>query len=151
MEPLLIVLVPGVFGGLFIAWLIAATRWGSSSTSVARPLAPPTPALINMAHIRVEGVGGLGMVAAVIAVAIADPRIRLAIVIAWVFGAALAIALIVKRSRTGALPSAGDGPDDSSTLHLEPRPAAGSRRNAPGIESLRSWISGPVGRRSLAR
>jgi hypothetical protein len=149
MEPLLIVLVPGVFGGLFIAWLIAAKRWGSSSTSGARPLAAPTPALINMAQIRVEGVGGLGLVAAVIAVAIADPRIRLAIIIAWVFGAALAVALIVTRRRTGAMPSADDG-DDRSTLHLEPRPAASSRRNAAGIESLRSLISGPVGSRSLA-
>src|SRR3954452_14213165 len=151
MEPLLIVLVPGVFGGLVVAWLIAATRRASSSTVVPRRLAAPTPALINMAHIQVEGVGGLGMVAAVIAVAIADPRIRLAILVAWVFGTALAIALIVMRRRTGALPSGGDFPDDRSTLHLDSRPAAGSRGTSPRMQGLRSWISGPVASRSFAR
>ena len=151
MEPLLIVLIPGVFGGLFVAWLIAATRRGSSSTVVPRRLAAPTPALINMAHIQVEGVGGLGMVAAVIAVAIADPRIRLAILVAWVFGTALAIALIVMRRRTGALPSGGDDPDDRSMLHLDPGAAARSRRSVPEAHGLRSWISGPVPSRSFAR
>jgi hypothetical protein len=151
MEPLLIVLIPGVFGGLFVAWLIAATGRGSSSTVVPRRLAAPTPALINMAHIQVEGVGGLGMVAAVIAVAIADPRIRLAILVAWVFGTALAIALIVMRRRTGALPSGGDDPDDRSMLHLDPGAAARSRRSVPGAHGLRSWISGPVPSRAFAR
>jgi len=151
MEPLAIVLIPGVFGGLFVAWLIAATRRGSSSTVVPRRLAAPTPALINMAHIQVEGVGGLGMVAAVIAVAIADPRIRLAILVAWVLGAALAIALIVMRRRTGALPSGGDGPDDRSTLHLHPRSAGHALARSPRTKGLRSWISVPVASRSFAR
>ena len=150
MEPLVIVLIPGVFGGLFVAWLIAATRRGSSSTVVPRRLAAPTPALINMAHIQVEGVGGLGMVAAVIAVAIADPRIRLAILVAWVFGTALAIALIVIRRRSGALPSGGDGPDGRSMLHLESRPAADYRRTVSRAQGSNSWISGPAGSRSLA-
>ena len=118
MEPLF-VLVPGVFGGLVVAWLIAVTRRGSSSTVVPRRLAAPSPALINMAHIQVEGVGGLGMVAAVVAVAVADPRIRVAILVAGVLGTALAFALITVRRRTGALPSGGEGPDDRSMLHLE--------------------------------
>ena len=46
---------------------------------VPHELELPSPTLINMAHIRVEGVGGLGLVAAVLAVAAFDPRIRLAI------------------------------------------------------------------------
>jgi hypothetical protein len=86
---------------------------------VSKRLAAPTPALINMAHIRVEGIGGLGMVAAVIAVAIADSRIRLALIIALVLGVGLALALIALRRRAGPLPSAGDGPDDRSMLHIE--------------------------------
>ena len=138
MEPLLIALIPGVFGGLFVAWLIAVTRRALRLRSCRAHLAAPTPALINMAHIQVEGVGGLGMVAAVIAVAIADPRIRLAILIAWVFGTALAIALIVARRRNGALPSGGGSPDDRSTLHLEPRPAPHTRGTTPGVDGLRS-------------
>jgi hypothetical protein len=129
MEPLLIILVPGVFGGLVLALLIASNRWGAPSTVVPRPLAAPSYALINMAHIRIEGVGGLGMVAAVVAVAVADPRIRLAMIVAAVLGAGLALVLIAKRRRTGALPSNGDGPDDRSMLHLD----AERRTNLRGV------------------
>ena len=122
MEPLLIILVPGVFGGLVLALLMASIRWGTPSTIVPRRLAAPSPALINMAHIRVEGIGGLGMVAAVIAVAVTAPRIRLAMIVASVLGIGLALALIAMRRRTGPLHSSGDGPDgidDRSMLHLD--------------------------------
>ena len=78
MEPLLIILIPGILGGLVLSLLIARNRRGTPATFVSKPLEAPSPALINMAHIKVEGLGGLGLVAAVTAVAIADPRIRLA-------------------------------------------------------------------------
>jgi hypothetical protein len=119
MAPLLILLVLGVVGGFLLSVAIARSRRGTPPTFVPRRLEAPTPALINMAHIRVEGIGGLGMVAAVIAVAIADSRIRFAIIIALVLGAGLAVALIALRRRGGPLPSAGDGPDDRSMLHLD--------------------------------
>ena len=120
MEPLLIILIPGVFGGLILAWLIASRRTKTPSLVVPRRLSAPSPALINMANIKVEGIGGLGMVAAVVAVAIADPRIRLAIIVAGLLGTGLAFVLIALRRRSGGMPSSGDGPDDRSTLHLEP-------------------------------
>lgn len=119
MEPLLIILVPGLFGGLVLALLIAGHRKGTPSTFVPRRLAAPSPALINMAQIPVEGVGGLGMVAAVVVVAISDPRIRLATIVALVLGAGLALVLIAMRRRTGALSSSGDGPDNGSTLRID--------------------------------
>jgi len=121
MEPLLILMVLGLVGGLGLSLVIARTRRGTPPTFVPRRLAAPTPALINMANIRVEGIGGLGMVAAVIAVAIADSRIRVAIIIAFVLGAGLALALIALRRRGGPLPSAGDGPDGRSVLHINDR------------------------------
>ncbi len=126
MEPLVIILVPGLFSGLVLALLIAGTRQRSQFIIVPRRLAAPSPALINMAHIRVEGVGGLGMVAAVLVVAASDPRIRLATLVASVLGAVLALVLIAMRRRTGALPSRGDGPDDGSTLRID-----GERRRTP--------------------
>jgi hypothetical protein len=126
MEPLLIILVPGLIGGLILALLIARKREGTTSTVVPRRLAAPSPALINMAHIQVEGVGGLGMVAAVVAVAVSDPRIRLAMIVAAVLGVGLALTLIAIRRHTGALPSGGDDPDDRSLLHLGER-----RRHTP--------------------
>jgi hypothetical protein len=129
MESLLIVLVPGVVGGVVLALLIALRPARPGAIVVTRRHEAPSPALINMAHIRIEGLGGLGMVAAVVAVAIADSRIRAAIVIAAVLGSAIALALIWIRRRTGALPSAGGGPDDRSLLHLGGRTGPGGTRD----------------------
>src|SRR6476620_2448565 len=112
MEPLLIILIPGLLGGLALALLIAATRRRPVFPVVSRRLEAPDPSLINMAHIRVEGIGGLGLVAAVVAVAITDPRIRLAIVIAAILGSGLALLLIALHRRLDARRSGGRGSDD---------------------------------------
>lgn len=130
MEPLLIILIPGLLGGLCLclALIVARTWWRSApSVVVSKRLEAPSPALINMAHIKVEGIGGLGMVAAVVAVAIADSRIRVAMIAALVLGGGLALLLIAARRRAGALGSGGEGPEDRSTLHLDDR-----RRTPPG-------------------
>jgi len=132
MDPLLIILIPGLFGGLVLALLIAATRRGTAATFVPKRLASPSPSLINMANIRVEGIGGLGMVAAIVIVAVTDSRIRLATIIALVLGGGLAVMLIAMRRRTGSLPSVGDGPNDRSVLHLEDD---GQRRQATRLVS----------------
>ena len=136
MEPLLVILLPGLLGGLVVALLIALRPGRTSSTFVPRRLEAPSPALINMAHIRIEGLGGLGMVAAVVAVAIADSRIRGAIMLAAVLGIGVALALIAIRRRTGALPSGGDGPDDRSLLHLDPRRRSAAGDDAAGEKPL---------------
>ena len=119
MEPLLIILIPGMLGGLVLALLIAFNRPRTPTIVVPRRLALPSPSQINMANIRIEGLGGLGMVAAVVAVAVADPRIRLATIAAAILGAGLALVLIAMRRRTGALPSGGDGPQDHLTLSID--------------------------------
>jgi hypothetical protein len=120
MEPLLIILVPGLVGGLVIAALIASHRINLPGSGVHRRLAPPSPSLINIAHIRVEGGGGLGIVAAVLAVAIADPRIRAAVGLAALLGAGLALALIAWHRRE-PLDSGGGGISGHSMLGLEER------------------------------
>jgi hypothetical protein len=119
MDPLLFILIPGLVGGLVLALLIASTRRGTAATFVPKRLEAPSPSLINMANIRVEGVGGLGMVGAVVIVAVADSRIGLATIMALVLGGALALVLITMRRQNGSLPSAGGGPEDRSVLHLE--------------------------------
>ena len=124
MAPLFILLlVPGVVGGLVLALLIARRGERTPPVFVPRRLAAPSPALINMAHIPIEGVGGLGMVAAVLVVAVSDPRIGLATMLAAVLGAGLALLLIAMRRRTGPLPSKGDG-------GIHGRSAAGIRAEA---------------------
>ncbi len=140
MEPLLI-LIPGLIGGLGVAALIAATRRGTSPTFVPKRLAPPSPTLINMAYIRVEGVGGLGMVAAVAIVAVTDSRIGLATFVALVLGGGLAAALIALRRRTGSLPSSGEGPEDRSLLHLkDDRRRENGRQAAGSAAESSSWL-----------
>jgi hypothetical protein len=63
-------------------------------------LDPASPDHINMAHIRVAGIGGLGLVAMAGVVAWNVPEIRVAMAIAVVAGGALAAGLIAWRRRT---------------------------------------------------
>ena len=130
MEPLLIILVPGVLGGIILAVLLASKRIALRTDGVERRLAPPSPSLINMAHIPVDGGGGLGLVAAVIAVALAEPRIRVALGIAMLLGGGLAVLLIALRRSRGPLVSGGDDSGPHSMLGLG--------RERPGRASLRS-------------
>ena len=141
MEPLLIVLVPGVVGGIILAALLATRRIALRPGGGDRRLAPPSPSLINMARIPVEGGGGLGLVAAVILVALTDPRIRLAIGIAALLGAGFAWALIVLRSGRGPLVSGGDDSGPHSMLGLgrdQPGRGLGLGRQEPGRAPLGS-------------
>jgi hypothetical protein len=104
MEPLFIIL-PGIAGGIVLAMLISrmgTPRWGLPNDE---HLEPPSTSIINMARIRVSGVGGLGMVALSIVVALFVPRIRLSIGIALALGIGLAAVLIAMRRRRGPLPS----------------------------------------------
>lgn len=119
MEPVLIIILPGILGGICLAWLfsrIGPRQWGPSSYE---HLEPPSTNVINMARIRVSGVGGLGMVAMSIVVAAFVPRIRLSMAVAFALGASLAVIMIARRRRTG--PLAPDNPPGAHTmLPLEP-------------------------------
>jgi hypothetical protein len=119
MEPLFMILIPGLFGGLVLALIIKVIKRRPPSVVVPRSLEAPSPALINMAHIKVEGIGGLGMVAAVIAVAISDRRLRVVTLAALLLGGGLALLLIYYRRGADEAAPGGDGSADRSTLHLE--------------------------------
>jgi hypothetical protein len=126
MEPLLIIILPGILGGVVLALLFIWVKgWPARADDDGR-LEPPSTNMINMARIRVTGVGGLGMVAMSIVVAIFVPRIRLTMAIALVLGGALAAALIALRRRQGPLGSTSF-PGAHSMLSLDastpPRPA----------------------------
>lgn len=130
MEALLIILVPGVLGGLLFALLFF--RYGGRPDDLAggARLSPPSIGMINMSHIRVSGVGGLGMVAMATVVAIFVPRIRLHMAIALLLGAALAGGLIVLRRRRGPLGS-NNHPGAHSPLLMHTPAAAASAEPAP--------------------
>ena len=107
MEPLLIILIPGILGGALLAFVLAhrPARPRLAAHAVRRTLAPPDPSLINMAHIRIDGVGGLGMVAMALSVAISVPWIRLSVSLGLLLGIVVAAGLIAWRRRAGPLTS----------------------------------------------
>jgi hypothetical protein len=151
MEPLLIVLVPGVLGGIILAVLLGS-RWIDLRTpGVERRMAPASPSLINMAHIPVQGGGGLGIVAAVIAVALADPRIRVAIGIAALLGVVFAAVLVAWRRERGPLSSGGGDSASPSILGLgRERPGRAPVRSNGGRNHLSGGQTGAAGFRLAA-
>jgi hypothetical protein len=157
MEPLIIILVPGVLGGIAMALLIAQLRVRSRSATDGHRLAPPSPGLINIAHIRPEGLGGLGMVAMAIVVAIFVPRIRLSMTIALLLGGALAAFLVARRRTTGPLSSGTDHPGAHSILGivgpLQTGRQASMPRSAANDEPRqhRMWLPPQPGHSSLSR
>ena len=140
MEPLLMILVPGLFGGVLLAILFYRfARTPSGGVTVAERLEPPSPSAINMAHIRVAGLGGLGMVAMSVVVAVFVPRIRLTMAVGLVLGCAMAAILVaVRRAKDDS--EDGIEPGANALLPLEPR--AGRRSNvedsASGTRALRN-------------
>jgi hypothetical protein len=105
--------------------------------------------LINMARIRVDGFGGLGLFAMALAVAMFVPRIRVEMGIALILGVLLAAALILLRRRRGPLTSTNDHPGAHLMFDLEDgsRPARRSTvdesRNGDGGGSRRLVTAHP--------
>jgi hypothetical protein len=135
MEPLLFVGVPGLLGGVLVALVLTRVRRRTDAESVTR-LQPPSPTLINMAHIRVEGLGGLGMVATAAVVAIFVPRIRVTVAIALLLGVGLATVLIARRRRDGPLPSSSHH-SGAHTMFIDDEP----REPKDGQSALRSRMT----------
>jgi hypothetical protein len=95
MDPATLLMIPGVLGGVLLAVLLRLTNR-------ARPVGvdpfrrePLSTDVINIAHIKVAGVGGLGLVAMAIIVAVNVPPIGRSLAIGLAAGAALAVALIL--------------------------------------------------------
>jgi hypothetical protein len=125
-DPVTLMLVPGVLGGLILAWLIArlGRRTSTPVSGDAFTRNGRSSDVINMAHIRVAGIGGLGLVAMAAAVAFNVPRIGQALAIAAVAGIALAAVLIALRRGAGALPSSGARPGANTILAIDAPPAS---------------------------
>jgi hypothetical protein len=124
MEPLIVIMLPGLVGGLVLAFIIGRFAGATQEReSIQARLEQPSTNVINMARIRVAGVGGLGMVAMAVTVAIFVPRIRSTMALALALGVAMAIALIALRRREGPL-SSSNGPGAHSMFPLDEPPAA---------------------------
>ena len=147
MEPLIIIAVPGLLGGILLALVLIRVQLRPEAEA-RKPLQPPSTSMINMSRIRVDGLGGLGMVAMAATVAIFVPRIRLSIVIALILGIALAALLIARRRQRGPLPSSSDHSGAHSIFINDPPEQSSSGHSA------HQRLSGPrliVGRRPICR
>jgi len=132
---LMALLLPGVVGGLLLAALMAHLNRRPSSGVVSRSrLEPMSPDLINMAHIRVTGVGGLGMLGAAVVTAFSLPEIGVALAVGAGLGAAIAVGLVAYRGRSHADFGGQDG-RPPSLLALDDRAARvgpRTKRDVPG-------------------
>ena len=119
MDSVVGVLVPGILGGLLVAYLLSRIQRPSQFLS-GDPFPGRTGTdVINMAHIRVAGVGGLGLVAMCLAVAVWVPRIRQSLAISLGLGVVLAVVLILRRRKTGPMPSSGRSAGANTMLSID--------------------------------
>jgi hypothetical protein len=136
METALALMLPGLLGGLVVAAVLARlNRTPASKLSRRAQLEPISPDVINMAHIRVAGVGGLGMMAAALIIAINLPEIGFALLIAVALGVITAGGLIAYRSRSTETAGGGDNGMPPSVLTLDdhrPGPRSRTGRELPG-------------------
>jgi hypothetical protein len=118
----MLIVIPGFLGGLVIALVIALRhRRGPASTDVFSRGRLSTD-VINMSSIKVAGVGGLGLVAMALVVALNVERIGQSLAIGLVFGVGLAAALILFRRRSGPMPSSGEHGGANTVLAIDSRP-----------------------------
>jgi len=134
---LMALLLPAVVGGLLLAGVLLRLNLRPSSGVARRSaLQPMSPDLINMAHIQITGVGGLGMVGAAVVTAFSLPEIGVALVAGVGLGAAIAVGLIAYRRRSSAADSGGQDGRPPRLLVLDDYAAPVSpreKRNLPGV------------------
>ena len=120
MDPVTLIVVPGLLGGLVIALLFIRLH-GRATDAASDAFAgePLSTDVINMARIRVAGVGGLGLVAMALAVAWFVPRIGQTLGVGFVLGAICGVVLILRRRVNGPMPSSGRRPGANTTLSID--------------------------------
>ena len=137
MDVALALVVPGLLGGLLLAGFLARLNRRPSAGLVRRSaLEAISPDVINMAHIRVAGIGGLSMIATGIVIAIYLPEIGFSLLAALVLGVMLAGGLIVYRSRRSGTGASGSDGLPPSVLALDEHT---TRVPPPDDHDLMSW------------
>ena len=121
-DPVTAVIIPGFIGGLVIALLLfRANRRSAGQGAAPNPFDrdPTSTDIINIARIRVAGIGGLGLIAMAVAVAIAVPGIGQSLAIGLVLGALCGALLVAFRRRAGPMPSSGRRAGANTTLSID--------------------------------
>ncbi len=120
-----------VGGGLA---LLFRTRWQRAQSFASDPYDPAraTTDVINFSRLRVSGLGGLGLIAMCLAIAIALPRIGQTMMLAAVGGALMAWGIVRHRRQRGPLDSSHAQPGARSVL-VEPDADTAGPSDAPAI------------------
>ena len=122
MDPATLVLGLGFLGGLLMAVVVVlVNRRAARRPAMVLPyrLERVSPNMINMASIKVAGIGGLGLVAMAAAVALDVPQIGQSIAIGFGLGAVGAVIMIVRARRSGPMPSSGQRMGANTTLSID--------------------------------
>ena len=120
MDPVTLLTVLAFVGGLVVAPLLALfNRSSRIRESLPRRDDAPLVDAINIAHIRVTGIAGLGFVLLALAVAVYIPSIGVSLATGAALGIVFAVVLILRRRRMGPLPSSGGRPGTNTTLSIE--------------------------------
>lgn len=108
MELISMIVVAGAVGGVVVSLLLMVAhrlRPGRRQfDAFAQGRKSGTTDVINIASVRVAGVGGLGLVVVAAALALSMPRIGQTIASGAVLGAGMATVLILRGRRLGPIP-----------------------------------------------
>src|SRR5262245_6821775 len=133
MDPISQIMLPGVAGGLIVAYLLVRLNHRSAPLVVPDPSARDrfSTDIINIAHIRVFGAGALGVVVVCAIVAAYIPMVGLSLAAGFVLGALLAAVLILRRRKSGPMPSSSQRPGANTLLSIDsPVPTPEKRGSA---------------------
>ena len=114
-------LTVALIGGLIVAIVLSrvSKRWGGPVRDVFGPNAASTD-VINMAHIKVAGAGGFGLVIVALATGLDVPEIGQMVVLGFMLGIVLAVVLVAwRRKRGGPMPSSGGQMGANTMLSIE--------------------------------
>jgi hypothetical protein len=121
MDPITRLVVPGLAGGLVVAFLLVRLnrRFVSRVVTSVPTRDQVSTDMINMAHIQVVGIGGLGLVVMCAIVAAYIPAVGLSLAAGFALGTVLAAVLILRRKRSGPMPSSSQRPGANTMLSID--------------------------------
>jgi hypothetical protein len=130
MDPVALFQALGFLGGVLVVVFLMRLKGGQQTGPPADPFrARLSSDVINIARTPVAGIGGLGLVAMALAVALDVPRIGRTVAVGLVLGALFAAILISWRRRQGPLPSSGQSAGANTTLSIDTPPASTDQNN----------------------
>ena len=119
MDPVTLFVVLGLIGGLVLALFIRLHGRRPNAATDAFAGESPSTDVINIARVRVAGVGGLGLVAMALTVAWGVPRIGQTVGIGFILGAICGVVLILRSRGNGPMPSSGRRIGANTTLSID--------------------------------